>query len=571
MKRAPISLIVGLFIVIGFASAQPKQPTFTRADTLRGMLSPERTCYDLTYYHLDVRVDPSNQTIAGSNDIYFTVAIPFSRLQIDLFKNLDIQKIELDGAAEVPFTREFNAVFVDLPKKLEKGSMHHIKVFYGGKPMVAANPPWQGGLTWAKDSSGNPWAVVTCQGLGASVWWPNKDHQEDEPDSMLISVTVPNGLMNISNGRLRGTKALPGGWTRYDWFVSYPINNYCVTINIGKYVHFSQEYGANPALTLDYYVLPQNLERARTHFEQVKPMMAAFEKYFGKYPFPRDGFKLVECPHTGMEHQSAVAYGNRYLGGYRGRAPSATGLKFDFIIIHESAHEWWGNAVTSKDVADMWIHESFGAYAEALFVEHLWGYQEALRYVNGKKPNVRNTEPIIGIYNVQREGSGDMYDKGQLVLNTLRSVLDDDALWIALLRGIYETFKYKTVTADDVFTYVNQKTAKDFGYFFDQYLKHTRIPQLDVNLTYKGDSVRMSYRWTADVREFRMPVRVTTAPGKYEFITPTTTWQQMSIGMMRPEEFNVERDRFYVDLRLGWSYVDPRLEDRRGSGRSSWF
>jgi aminopeptidase N len=272
-----------------------------------------------------------------------------------------------------------------------------------------------------------------------------------------------------------------------------------------------------------------------------------------------------------MEHQSAVAYGNRYLGGYRGRAPSATGLRFDFIIIHESAHEWWGNAVTSKDVADMWIHESFGAYAEALFVEHLWGYQEALRYVNGKKPNVRNTEPIIGIYNVQREGSGDMYDKGQLVLNTLRSVLDDDALWIALLRGIYETFKYKTITADDVFTYVNQKTAKDFGYFFDQYLKHTRIPQLDVNLMYKGDSVRMSYRWTADVREFRMPVRVTTAPGKYEFITPTTTWQQMSIGMMRPEEFNVERDRFYVDLRLSWSYIDPRLEDRRGSGRSSWF
>jgi len=571
MHKVGLMLLGIVLLGLTVSIAQPKPPVFTKADTLRGMLTPERTCYDLNYYHLDVKVDPSNQTIQGSNDIYFTTVNPFTRMQIDLFKNLDIERIELDNGIKTSFSREANAVFVDLPNELKEGSFHHIKVYYGGKPTVAANPPWQGGLTWAKDSSGNPWVAVTCQGLGASVWWPNKDHQADEPDSMLLSVTVPKGLMDISNGRLRGTRELPGGWTRFDWFISYPINNYNVTINIGKFAHFSDVYGKSPTLTLDYYVLPQNLERAKKQFEQVKPMMAAFEKYFGKYPFPKDGYKLIECPHTGMEHQSAVAYGNRYLGGYRGRAPSAAGLKFDFIIIHESAHEWWGNAVTSKDVADMWIHESFGAYSEALYVEYLWGYREALTYINGKKPNVRNAEPMIGIYNVQHEGSGDMYDKGQLVLNTLRSVIDNDSLWFSTLRGLYETFRYQTITADDVFGFINKKTGKDLGYFFNQYFKYAKIPQLEVNLRYKADTVMMSYRWNADVKEFQMPVRVTTAPGKYEFIIPTTSWQQLKIGDIKPEDFKLEADRFYVDLRLGWSYVDPRLQENRGSGRSSWF
>ena len=560
---------LGLVIAASWTLAQPKAPTFTRSDSLRGMLSPERTCYDLTYYQLDVKVNPADQSVRGSNSIHFKLLTSFNRMQIDLFKNMEIEKVVLDDGPSVPFTRESNAVFVNLPKTLDKGSLHHIKVFYGGSPTVAKNPPWDGGLTWTKDSSGNPWVVVTCQGTGASLWWPNKDHQADEPDSMLMSITVPKGLMDISNGRLRSTTDLPGGWTRYDWFISSPINNYCVTINVGKYAHFSDTYGRDK-LTLDYYVLPQDLERAKKTFGQVKTMMEAFEKYFGPYPFYRDGYKLVECPHTGMEHQSAVAYGNRYLGGYRGRAPSEVGLKFDFIIIHESAHEWWGNSVTSKDVADMWIHESFGAYAEALFVEHVWGYQEALRYINGKKPNVRNTEPIIGIYNVQHEGSGDMYDKGQLILNTLRSVISNDSLWFSILKGLQERFRYQTITAEDVFSFVNQKTGQDYNYFFNQYLKSTKIPQLDVRLTFKGDSTFAMFRWSADVQDFRMPVRVTTAPNKYERIYPTTAWQRMSIGKMNPEEFKVEEDRFYVSLRLGWSYVDPRLRVE-GGGRGSWF
>jgi aminopeptidase N len=562
-------IVLGLLVTASFTLAQPKPLIFTRADSLRGMLSPERTCYDLTYYHLDVKVNPADKSIRGSNSIHFRVVNAFDRMQIDLFKNMEIEKIVLDDGPPVPFTREFNAVFVNLPGTLDKGSLHHIKVFYGGIPTAAKNPPWEGGLTWTKDSTGNPWVVVTCQGTGASLWWPNKDHQADEPDSMLMSITVPKGLMDISNGRLRSTIELPSGWTRYDWFISSPINNYCVTINVGKYAHFGETYGKEN-LTLDYYVLPQDLERAKMIFGQVKMMMEAFEKYFGRYPFYRDGYELVESPHTGMEHQSAIAYGNRYLGGYRGRAPSEVGLKFDFIIIHESAHEWWGNSVTSKDVADMWIHESFGAYAEALYVEHVWGYQEALRYINGKKPNVRNTEPIIGIYNVQHEGSGDMYDKGQLVLNTLRSVISNDSLWFSILNGLQEQFRYQTITAEDVFSFVNQKTGEDYNYFFSQYLKSTKIPQLDVRLTFKGDSAFAAYRWTADVQDFRMPVKVTTSLNKFEFIYPTTTWQRMNIGKMKPEEFKVEEERFYVTLRLSWSYVDPRLQVE-GGGRGSWF
>jgi aminopeptidase N len=402
---------------------------------------------------------------------------------------------------------------------------------------------------------------VTCQGTGASLWWPNKDHQADEPDSMLISVTVPKGLMDVSNGRLRSTTELPDGWTRFDWFVSSPINNYCVTVNIGKFAHFADTFNQGEPLSLDYYVLPQNLEKAKEQFKQVKTMMEAYYKYFGPYPFIRDGYKLIECPHTGMEHQSAVAYGNWYIGGYRGRSSSEVGLKFDFIIIHESAHEWWGNSVTSKDVADMWIHESFGAYAEALYVEYMWGHDEALKYINGKKQNVDNAEPIIGIYNVQNEGSHDMYDKGQLVLNTLRSVIDNDDVWFSILRGIQDTFKYQTITAEDIFNFINKKTGKDYTYFFNQYWRYPKIPTLELGVRQKGDTVSLNYRWKADVKDFHMPVKVTTSKDKYEFIYPTTTWQTMALKDIKPMEFKVAENLFYMGVKIYYSYLDPRLEE----------
>jgi aminopeptidase N/cyclophilin family peptidyl-prolyl cis-trans isomerase len=561
-SSVPVTFVCFL-ILTGFSNVSVAQQTSappTRAEILKGALTPERTCYDVTSYNLDVRIDPATKSINGSNKITFKTVNDFTRMQVDLWSNLPISRITFDEGRDASFTRELNAVFVELPEPVRKDSVHSVTVFYSGQPVIAKRAPWDGGFTWDHDDEGNPWVVVTCPETGASIWWPNKDHASDEPDTMNISITVPAGLEEISNGRFKSKTILPDGWVRYEWFVSYPINNYCVTFNIGKYAHFSDEYvsadGEN--LTMDYYVLPKNLEKAKEQFKQAKTMIGIFEKYFGKYPFYRDGYKLVECPHTGMEHQTCVAYGNHYLGGYRGRASSEVGLKFDFIIIHESAHEWWGNSVTMKDIADMWIHESFGAYAESLFVEDQYGHDQAIKYINGKKGNVRNDRPIIAEYDRYQKSASDMYDKGQLILNTLRSVLDDDALWISIMRGLQEKFRCQNVSADEVFAFINGKTGRDLSYFFNQYFRHANIPTLVVQTVKEGDAVTARYRWEAAVSDFRMPIKVTTAPGKFEFVTATTDWQTKKLNGIAPEDFKVAEDLFYVNTRLRWSYLDPR-------------
>lgn len=562
-RRSAIIALICLSLITKFSTISVAQPTSappTRAEILKGALTPERTCYDVTSYNLDVRIDPATKSLKGSNKITFKTVNDFTRMQVDLWSNLPISKIVFDEGNDAKFTRELNAVFVELPEAARKDSVHSVTVYYSGVPVVAKRAPWDGGFTWDHDDEGNPWVVVTCPETGASIWWPNKDHASDEPDNMTISITVPPGLDEISNGRFKSKTVLPDGWVRYEWFVSYPINNYCVTFNIGKYAHFSDEYisADGEKLTMDYYVLPKNLEKAKEQFKQAKTMMAIFEKYFGKYPFYRDGYKLVECPHTGMEHQTCVAYGNHYLGGYRGRASSAVGLKFDFIIIHESAHEWWGNSVTMKDIADMWIHESFGAYAESLFVEDQYGHDEAIKYINAKKGNVRNDRPIIAEYGRYQRSAQDMYDKGQLILNTLRSVLNDDALWVSIMRGLQEKFRCQNASADEVFAFINQKAGRDLTYFFAQYFRHANIPTLVVQTVQEGDSVTARYRWEADVNDFRMPVKVTTARDKFEFITPTTDWQSKKLNGVTPEEFKVAEDLFYVNTRLRRSYLDPR-------------
>ncbi len=553
-------------ILTSFSSlwAQENNPRFTRADTLRGGLRPERTCYDVTYYYLDVRVDPDQRTLRGSNRIVFDAKADCRTMQVDLYDNLAIDSVVSMAGTVLPCRREYNAVFIDLDRPVKKGRSGWITVYYSGVPTVSRRPPWMGGMVWASDPDDNPWVAVTCQGDGASVWWPNKDHQSDEPDSMTIAVTVPPGLEDISNGRLRKKDILPDGWSRWEWFISYPINNYNVTLNIGRFAHFSDTYQSlDGPLSLDYYVMPQNLEKAKVQFQQVKKMLEAYEHYFGPYPFYRDGYKLIESPHNGMEHQSAVAYGNHYINGYGGRAPSADGLKFDFIIIHESAHEWWGNSITSNDIADMWIHESFGAYAESLYLEYFYGKEAALKYINGKKQNVGNRSPIIGPYGVNREGAGDMYDKGQLVLNTLRHCINNDDLWFGILKGLNEKFKYTCIDAQDVFEYINNRTGEDYTSFFDQYLKHTSIPRLDVYITNQGGKSQAMVRWQADVKDFHMPVKVTVAPGKYGFIYPATKMQTIDLVTLPPEDFKVADDQFYVDLSLRWTYLDERVQPRR--------
>ncbi len=549
------------FCFIHFSSAQfvgGSNKTFTRADSLRGMLTPLRTCYDVTYYHLDITVDTTTQSIRGTNSIYFSVVEPFSTMQIDLFDTMKIEKI-VYGKTELQFKREFNAVFITFPVALKKNSTQSIVVHYSGTPIIAKRAPWDGGFVWTRNTTGALWIATACQGIGASLWLPCKDHQSDKPDSVLLSVTVPKGLTDISNGRLRNKVDESKSSTRFDWFVSYPINTYNISLNIGTFEHFDEQY--NNALTCDYYVQPYNLEKAREQFKQVKPMLRVFEKYFGAYPFYNDGYKLVETPYLGMEHQSAVAYGNGYVNGYKGASSSDVGLKFDFIIIHESGHEWWGNSVTSKDIADMWIHEGICSYSEVVYLEELYGKKEALRYMNAQRWKVGNTAPIIGTYNVGNEGSPDMYNKGCLMLHTLRSVVDNDSLWFTLLRGIANDFKYTTTSTQEIVEYVYKKTEKDFSYFFRQYLNYPKLPQLHIVLRQKGNTLTMKYKWNTDVSEFAMPIKITTSTQKFSFIIPTTSWQTMELKNIRPEEVMIDEENFYVDVKKMITYVDERVKE----------
>ncbi|MDB5233097.1 MAG: peptidase, partial [Hymenobacter sp.] len=464
----PLLLLLGVFSPAAAQLLQPK-PAFTRADSLRGGQTPLRTCYDLNYYHLDVKLDPAKRFISGSNLFRYTSTQDFSRLQVDLFANLQVEKVLYKGK-ELPCAREANAVFVTFPKPIAKGTRDEFTVHYSGNPTVAKKAPWDGGMVFTQDAAGKPWVATACQGTGASIWWPTKDQQADEVDSMLISISVPNGLKDVSNGRLRRTTKLKDGYTRFDWAVRNPINNYDVALNVGDYQHFSDSYaGEKGPLTLDYWVLPENVAKAKTQFAaNVKPMLKSMEHWFGPYPWYQDGYKLVDAPHLGMEHQSAVAYGNKYQNGYLGKDRSNTGwgLKWDFIVIHESGHEWFGNNITSKDIADMWVHESFTTYSEALFVESQFGKQAGQEYIHGQRRNIQDDGPIIGPYGVNKEGSGDMYDKGSMMLNTIRTVLNNDEKWRQVLRGLSGTFYHQTVTGQQVIDYINRETGRDFTKVF---------------------------------------------------------------------------------------------------------
>lgn len=520
-----------LFASAQRSGAQLNQPrnTFTRADTLRGMLTPLRTAYDIHYYHLDIRLDMDRKFILGSNEFRFTATQDLKRLQFDLFENMKIRRVVYQGK-NLPFKREFNAVFIDFPVTIKKGSRQRFTVYYEGHPTIAKQAPWDGGFVFSKDAAGKPWVGVAVQGFGASSWWPTKDHQADEVDSMLISVTVPKGLMDVSNGRLRSAEPMPGNQTRYNWFVSYPINNYNVTVNVADYAHFSDSsfVGARGRLSLDYFVLRENVEKARAHFSaDVRPMLKCFEDWFGPYPFYRDGFKLIETPYLGMEHQSAVAYGNQYKKGYLGKDLSGTGLgmDWDYIIVHESGHEWFGNNITSKDLADMWIHEAFTMYSEGLFVECSKGKEAGARYIAGLRQSIENTSPVIGPYNVNKEGSGDMYNKGANMLQTIRAVIGNDQKWKQILRGLNSEFGLKTTTTAQVVDFFNKQTGLDLTGIFDQYLKYPAIPVLE--LQDRGDGTT-AYRWKADVKNFWMPVRVRTEQsGAWKVIEAGTDWKTM--------------------------------------------
>lgn len=510
------------------------QQTFTRQDTLRGSITPERAWWDLTFYHLSVAVNPTDRTMTGSNEVHYTVLTSGTILQLDLQEPLKLESAVQDNEP-LEFEREGNVYFIRMQKPQMPGNSESLTVTYSGVPRVAKRAPWDGGFSWYTDAAGNPFVATSCQGLGASAWWPVKDHMYDEPDSMAISVTVPKNLMDVSNGQLRSVTEGEDTKT-YHWFVSNPINNYGVNVNIGNYTHFEEVFeGESGPLQLDYYVLPEDLEKAKNQFQQVKPMLEAFEHWFGPYPFYEDGFKLVQVPYLGMEHQSSVTYGNKFENGYLGRDLSGTGwgLKWDFIIIHESGHEWFANNITYKDIADMWIHESFTAYSENLYLDYHFGTQAAAEYVIGTRKNIQNDEPIIGTYNVNHSGSGDMYYKGANMLHTLRQLVDNDTRWREILRGMNRDFFHQTVTSAQIETYLSSQTGIDLTAFFNQYLRTAEIPVLE----YKQEGNSLKYRYTQNVSDFDMPVRVS-VNGEPRWIYPNAAWKSEPIPAAASLEFD---------------------------------
>lgn len=517
--------------------------TYTRADSLRGSLRPARTGYDVQHYDLTVKIVPEEKYLVGHNTITFKVKHELPIMQVDLFENMHVDSILYKGK-KLDYRREYNAVFITFDQPLTpQKSTEKIRFYYSGHPIVAEHAPWDGGLVFSKDKNGNHWIATAVQGIGASLWFPNKDHQSDEPDNgVTMHVAVPNGLMDVSNGRFVGKKDMGNGYTQWNWKVVNPINNYSISLNIGDYVHFSRKY---KDLDLNYYVLSYHLKEAKKQFKQVQGMMACFYKHFGPYPFVKDGYKLVETPYLGMEHQSAVAYGNHFKNGYLGRDLSGTGvgLKWDFIIIHESGHEWFGNSITAADIADMWIHESFTTYSESVYIECRWGKKDALTYLKGIRKNIMNNAPIIGDYGVNSEGSGDMYYKGANMLNTLRSVINNDEKWWDLLKSYTLHFRHQIIDTKDVIDYFEAKTNRDLSPIFDQYLRYTHIPVLQ--LKKEADAILM--RWKVDVPYFSMPIDVL-INGEEKRIFPTKTWQEIALPVEQLSAIKIDEMGYYVNV-----------------------
>ena len=540
------------FCILLFCNAQPlnKKKVFTHQDTLRGTIGPERVWWNVLRYDIEVTPDYESKTISAKNTITYSVLQDehSDYIQIDLQQPLKIDSIYYDKKFYInyprkPYYNEGNVWHIPLPKS-KKNSLHTITICYTGKPREARNPPWDGGWIWKKDEKGRPWMSVACQGLGASVWYPCKDHQSDEPDEgATLSVTVPDSLVAVGNGRLKEKKS-NNGTTVWTWEVKNPINNYDIIPYIGKYVNWNEEYvGEKGKLDCSYWVLDYDLEKAKKQFEQVKPMLQSFEHWFGPYPFYEDGYKLVESPHLGMEHQSAVAYGNRFMNGYLGHDLSGSGWgnKWDYIIVHESGHEWFGNNITTKDIADMWVHEGITDYSETLFTESQYGKQAADEYCQGLRKNIANDRTVIGIYGVNQEGSEDMYYKGANMIHTIRQVINDDEKFRNILRGLNQDFYHQTVTSKQVEEYFTNKSGKDLSKIFDQYLRTTQIPVLE----YKIESSSVSFRWTNCIDDFNMPVRLEKTD---HWLSPTTAWKQIKLTDDVKDTLQVDKN-FYITVK----------------------
>jgi len=531
------------FLLIAISFSAIAQDNFTKADTLRGSITPERAWWDLQHYDLSVTVTPATQSITGTNVITYKILEKNNRMQIDLQSPMKIDKVEQNGKA-LSFTSEGAAHFIQLNSTQKIGSEEKLTIHFSGKPQIARNAPWDGGFSWKKDDNGNDFIATSNQGIGASIWWPNKDHAYDEPDTGLdLKITAPKDLVAVGNGRLLSEEK-KGVTKTWHWQVVNPINNYGININIGDYVNFKETYkGLDGELDLSYWVLKDNLEKAKEQFTQVPMMLEAFEYWFGPYPFYEDSFKLVEVPYLGMEHQSSVTYGNKYANGYLGRDLSGTGwgLKFDFIIIHEAGHEWFANNITHIDVADMWIHEGFTAYSENLYLDYHFGNQASSEYVVGTRQSIRNDKPIIGnAYGVHQEGSGDMYYKGANILHTLRQLIEDDEKWRTILQGLNKEFYHQTISSKQLEEYISKESGIDLTEFWEQYLRTTMIPTLE----YKVNNDELMFKYTTIIEGFDMPV-IAIVNGNEEWLYPTAEWKTKKLNA--PIENITIKEDFYIN------------------------
>jgi len=541
-------LLCAALLIAATAGRATAQDTthYTHADTLRGSNGPARAWWDAGFYDLHVRVNLADSSIRGWNGITYRVLNPSQVMQIDLQEPMEVDSMIQDGR-RLTYRRDGAAFFVTLTTRQRAGDTHTVTVFYHGRPHIGRRLPWDGGFTFPLDSLGHQWVATADEGVGASLWWPNKDYLGDEPDSQRIAITVPDSMMDVSNGRLRSTTHNADGTTTYEWFVTNPINNYDVEINAGQYAHFSDTLnGEDGKLTLDYYPLAYHLEAARHQFQQVRTLLQCYEHWFGPYPFYADGYKLIETPHLGMEHQSGVAYGNHFMNGYLGRDLSRTGLglMWDYIIVHESAHEWWGNSISIQDHADMWVHEGFAYYAESIFTECTQSKEAGEAYLIGSRRGIRNQEPLVSAYGVNSDPPGDIYPKGANMLNTIRHVVDDDVKWRQILRGLQSTFRHQTVTGQQVQDYISHAAGIDLSHVFAQYLTTTMIPEFQ----YRVSGGALAYRWGNVVPGFDMPVRVMVPGLGTRLLHPTEAWQSLPVTSPEAAQLTVD-DNFYVTQR----------------------
>jgi aminopeptidase N len=553
MMKCPINYFIGLFLVHFLlpapqwaAQAQNQKSPYTLQDTLRGSLNPERNGWNVLHYAIDITPDFNEKSLSGAVDIRFRVAYAFDRMQIDLQEPMMIDRVTWNEKT-VLFIREGNVFHLVFPQKFVAGNTESVHIEFHGKPVIAKRPPWDGGWIFTSDKLGRPWMTVACQGLGASCWYPCKDHQSDKPDEgASISITVPDTLKAVANGRLREAFAVPDGKVTYKWVVENPINTYNIVPYIGKYEHWDDLYkGEMGKLTCDYWVLDYEMPKAMVQFRQAHLMLKNFEFWFGPYPFYEDGYKLVQSPHLGMEHQSAIAYGNGFKNGYLGRDLSNTGwgLKWDFIIVHESGHEWFANNITTNDIADMWVHEGFTNYSETLFTTSQYGIEAGNDYVIGTRRLIRNDQPIIGPYGVNKEGSGDMYYKGGNLLHTIRQLINDDAKFRKILRDMNLEFKHQSINSSTIEEYISTAAKLDLAPVFRQYLWTTQIPVLE----YKIKENTIEYRWTNCSEGFTMKVKVR-LNGKVIWLEPVETWNTYTFNATAIENFEVDRN-FYINTR----------------------